>query len=94
MSNNHENQEYDFENICRTCLSTENLKPLYEKCYQLTCLIDMLMSCTLIKVSVVIFKILKVMKQIYKYLGIILVLDPICRVKFCLYFCRVDRSRF
>lgn len=43
--------KYDFENICRTCLSKEDLKPLYEKCFPSTCITEMLMSCTFVKVS-------------------------------------------
>lgn len=49
----------DFENICRTCLSKEDLKPLYEKCSQPTNLADRLMSCTFVKVSAVLKNIAK-----------------------------------
>lgn len=54
MSNNCDITAYDFENVCRTCLSKEDLKHLYEKCSSPTCLVDMLRACTIVKVSVVI----------------------------------------
>lgn len=51
MSNNLYITKYDFENICRTCLSRKDLNPLYEECFSPTSLVDMLMSCTVVKVS-------------------------------------------
>lgn len=68
MSENIDITIYDFENICRTCLSRENLEALYEKYSRSTCLVDMLMSCTSLKVRVVIFKKLKILKKsLYTY---------------------------
>lgn len=40
-----------FGEICRTCLKEEDdLKPLYEMCIKQTCIIEMLMACTFIRV--------------------------------------------
>lgn len=64
MSNtNLEISKYDFESICRTCLSREDLEPLYENCIKSKCLADMLMYCTSLMVSEVIFKILKILQK-------------------------------
>lgn len=52
MTNSDNLSIYDFGKICRTCLKeVDNLKPLYVMCSKQTCLIEMLMSCTLIRVS-------------------------------------------
>lgn len=42
---------YDFDKICRTCLEEGDTKPLYDTCSNEVCLIEMLMSCTLIQVD-------------------------------------------
>lgn len=62
MSNNLDITIYDFTNICRTCLSREDLKPLYDKCLPSTNLIDMLMTFTVVKVSVYL-KMLKILQR-------------------------------
>lgn len=43
----------DFGKICRTCLKEDDLKPLYQMCLKQTCVIEMLMSCTFIRVHIV-----------------------------------------
>lgn len=55
MANNLDFSMYDLENICRTCLCGGDLKPLYEKSSQSTCLAEMLMYCTFLKVSSKVF---------------------------------------